>query len=179
MRKQMEKYYGKPSEVGKNIKKAVKNKIDEMKDSPQTKAVVKAAKSPSVQTAAGFLIPGGAALKAPKIVKAVKAAGKAIKKVVGAEKKKSLAKSYDPSIPFKPDYKPPKTDILERRYEKDYLTPTKDREIRRQEASDFYKKRMKENQDKLEKEIQSIRRDPRLSEHQRINAVDKLIRSKK
>jgi hypothetical protein len=107
VRKQMENYFGKPSEVGKNIKKATKNKVNEMKNSPQAKAVGKAVKSPSVQTAAGLLIPGGVALKAPKIAKAVQSAGKAIKKAVGAGKPKSLAKSYDPSIPFKPDYKPP------------------------------------------------------------------------
>ena len=179
MRKQMEKYYGKPSEVGKNIKKAAKKVVSDAKNSPQAKAVVKAVKSPSVQTAAGFLIPGGVALKAPKIAKGLKTAGKAVAKAVGVGKPKSLSKSYDPSIPFKPDYKPPKTDILERRYGKDYLTPTADRRIRQQDANDFYKSMRKKEKDELDAKMQNIRRDPRYSVNEKERLTDQLMRDYK
>lgn len=178
MRKQMEKYYGKPSEMGKNIKKAAKKVVSDAKNSPQAKAAVKAVKSPRVQTAAGLLIPGGVAMKVPKIAKGLKTAGKAVAKAVGARKSGSLAKKAE-NVPFKPDYKPPKTDILESRYGREYLTPTADRRIRQQDANDFYKSMQKKRQDELDAKIQNIRRDPTLSVNQKENAVDKLMRASK
>lgn len=179
MRKNMEKYYGKPSEVGKNIKKAAKKVVSDAKSSPQAKAVAKAVKSPSVQTAAGLLIPGGAALKAPKVMKGVKAAAKAVGKAVGIGKPKSLAKSYDPTIPFKPDYKPPKTDIAYRQGGKDFLTPGAAQRARAQEANAAYEKMMKQRQANLDAQIKSIRTDPRLSPNQRDSAVDDVMRAYK
>jgi len=175
----MEKYYGKPSEVGKNIKKAAKKVVSDAKNSPQAKAVAKAVKSPSVQTAAGFLIPGGVALKAPKIAKGLKTAGKAVAKAVGVGKPKSLSKSYDPSIPFKPDYKPPKTDIAESRGGRDYLTPAADQRIRRQEASDWYKSMQKKRKDELDAELKSIRTDPRYSVNEKERLTEQLMRAYK
>jgi len=167
VRKQMEKYYGKPSEVGKNIKKAAKKVVSDAKNSPQAKAVVKAVKSPSVQTAAGLLIPGGVALKAPKIAKGLKTAGKAVAKAVGARKASKATQAAKPTStrmpetdaerylreygkPLRPLTKEEK-EMRRRAMERANISPEKGRQQRQEELNqsmkDYARKVQKQKED--------------------------------
>ena len=167
MRKQMEKYYGKPSEVGKNIKKAAKKVVSDAKNSPQAKAVAKAVKSPSVQTAAGLLIPGGAALKAPKIAKGLKTAGKAVAKAVGIGKASKATQAAKPTStrmpetdaerylreygkPLRPLTKEEK-EMRRRAMERANISPEKGRQQRQEELNqsmkDYARKVQKQKED--------------------------------
>jgi hypothetical protein len=113
-----ENYVGKPRKVGKHLKKDAKQEFMDAYSNIKTgmkknlskenlKAMGKKISEESKKPANQVIMSAVPMGKAPKIAKAVKAAGKAVKNAVGAGKPKSLAKSYDPSIPFKPDYKPP------------------------------------------------------------------------